>query len=161
MVQPENLEPLKNKLIEAANTGGMATGSSGEVPAGILSGLGDFIREDPFVNSAKVDSLCAYLEKNGQAAMRFTKQQKADLKELLVKFHGSSKAEKALQRLVEQYETEFFAEHLRTAHGSSKRKSRSPEAVYKFLMENKDALRAFGQGSDKEAVVYKDINAID
>ena len=161
MTQPENLEPLKNKLLEAANAGGMATGSSGEVPAGILSSLGDFIREDPIVNSEKVDSLCAYLEKNGQSAMRFTKQQKADLKALLVDFIGSARAERALQRLVVQYETEFFAEHLRTADGSSKRRSMNPEAIYQHFLENKKELLAFDPGPDKAEAVYEDINAVD
>jgi hypothetical protein len=161
MVKPENLEPVRNKLIEAANAGGMATGSSGEVPAGILSSLGDFIRQDPIVNSQKVDSLCAYLEKNGQAAMRFTKQQKADLKALLEKFVGSARAERALQRLVEQYETEFFAEHLRTADGSSKHRSMNPEAIYQHFLENKKDLLSFDPGPEQEEPVYKDINAID
>ena len=58
----------KVKLISAANEGGMATGTSGEIPEKVLDGLGEFLVEDPDVNSEKIDKFCASLEKRGHAA---------------------------------------------------------------------------------------------
>jgi hypothetical protein len=61
---------------------GLATGNPGELPAGMLDKLGDFLVKDPFVNSEKVDKLCAYLEKNGTAALRFDNNKKDGLERL-------------------------------------------------------------------------------
>ena len=76
-------EPAKVKLIAVANEGGMATGTSGELPAEVLDSLGEFLIEDPEGNGEKIDSFCAYLEKNGPAALRLESGEKVDFKEIL------------------------------------------------------------------------------
>ena len=76
-------EPAKLKLIAAANEGGMATGTSGELPVEVLDGLGEFLVDDPDGNGAKIDKLCTYLENNGPAALRIKPGKKVDFKEIL------------------------------------------------------------------------------
>ena len=63
------LESAKGKLVTAAHEGGMATGTSGELPAGVLDKLGKFLAEDPFGAAEKIDKFCTYLENNGPAAL--------------------------------------------------------------------------------------------
>ena len=146
-IADEMAADAKSKLSEAANAGGMATGTSGEVPEKILDNLGAFLREDPFGNGEKVDKLCGYLEKNGQAALRFSAKQKADLKALLVDFIGSAKAEKALQRIVEQFENAFFEKKLHDPENRAKPKDLGPETVFKHLLAHRDVLPAFDPDS--------------
>ncbi len=82
-VAQDMLEPAKGKLITVAHEGGMATGTSGELPAGMLDKLGEFLAEDPFGNIEKVDKLCTYLENNGPAALRIKPGTEVNFKELL------------------------------------------------------------------------------
>ena len=76
------LESAKGKLIAAANEGGMATGTSSELPAVMLDKLGEFLAEDPFGNIEKVDKFCAYLENNGPAAFHVADGKNVDLNRL-------------------------------------------------------------------------------
>ena len=64
------LESAKGKLVTAAHEGGMATGTSGELPAGMLDKLGKFLAEDPFGAAEKIDKFCTYLENDGDVAMK-------------------------------------------------------------------------------------------
>ena len=73
------LESAKGKLIAAANEGGMATGTSSELPAVMLDKLGEFLAEDPYGNMQKVDKFCTYLEKNGPAALHVADGKNVDL----------------------------------------------------------------------------------
>ena len=82
------LESAKGKLIAAANEGGMATGTSSELPAVMLDKLGDFLAEDPFGNIEKVDKFCAYLEKNGPAALHVADGKDVDLNRLFKQVVG-------------------------------------------------------------------------
>ena len=73
------LESAKGRLIAAANEGGMATGTSSELPAVMLDKLGDFLAEDPYGNMEKVDKFCSYLENNGPAAFHVADGKNVDL----------------------------------------------------------------------------------
>ncbi len=73
------LESAKGRLIAAANEGGMATGTSSELPAVMLDKLEDFLAEDPYGNLEKVDKFCTYLEKNGPAAFHVADGKNVDL----------------------------------------------------------------------------------
>ena len=73
------LESAKGRLIAAANDGGMATGTSSELPAVMLDKLEEFLAEDPYGNSEKVDKFCTYLEKNGPAAFHVADGKNVDL----------------------------------------------------------------------------------
>lgn len=73
------LGSAKGKLIAAANEGGMATGTSSELPAVMLDKLGDFLAEDPYGNMEKVDKFCTYLENNGPAAFHVADGKNVDL----------------------------------------------------------------------------------
>ena len=73
------LESAKGRLIAAANEGGMATGTSSELPAVMLDKLEEFLAEDPYGNSEKVDKFCTYLEKNGPAAFHVADGKNVDL----------------------------------------------------------------------------------
>ena len=66
-------------LIAAANEGGMATGTSSELPAVMLDKLEDFLAEDPYGNMEKVDKFCTYLENNGPAALHVADGKNVDL----------------------------------------------------------------------------------
>jgi hypothetical protein len=142
-IADEMAAEAKSKLSEAANAGGMATGTSGEVPAKIMDNLGAFLREDPFVNGPKVDKLCTYLEKNGQSGLRFSAKQKSDLKALLVNFIGSAKAEKALERIVVNFENTFFDKKLRDPEAHAKPRDLGPDTVYKYFLSHRDRLVFF------------------
>ena len=142
-IADEMAAEAKSRLSEAANAGGMATGTSGEVPAKIMDNLGAFLREDPFANGPKVDKLCNYLEKNGQAALRFSAKQKADLKALLVNFIGSDKAQRALERIVVNFENTFFEKKLEDPENRRMPKDLGPDTVYKFFLSHRDRLAFF------------------
>ena len=73
------LESAKGKLVAAANEGGMATGTSSELPAVMLDKLGEFLAEDPYGNMEKVDKFCTYLENNGPAAFHVADGKNVDL----------------------------------------------------------------------------------
>ena len=73
------LESAKGRLVAAANEGGMATGTSSELPAVMLDKLEEFLAEDPYGNSEKVDKFCSYLEKNGPAALHVADGKNVDL----------------------------------------------------------------------------------
>ena len=73
------LESAKGKLIAAANEGGMATGTSSELPAVMLDKLEEFLAEDPYGNLEKVDKFCTYLENNGPAAFHVADGKNVDL----------------------------------------------------------------------------------
>ncbi len=73
------LESAKGRLVAAANEGGMATGTSSELPAVMLDKLGEFLAEDPFGNLEKVDKFCTYLENNGPAAFHVADGKDVDL----------------------------------------------------------------------------------
>ena len=60
----------------------MATGTSSELPEGMLDKLGEFLSKDPFGNLEKVDKFCAYLENNGPAALPVADGKKVDLDRL-------------------------------------------------------------------------------
>ena len=73
------LESAKGKLVTAAHEGGMATGTSGELPAGMLDKFGKFLAEDPFGAAEKIDRFCTYLENNGPAALHVADGKNVDL----------------------------------------------------------------------------------
>ena len=73
------LESAKGRLVAAANEGGMATGTSSELPAVMLDKLGEFLAEDPYGNMEKVDKFCTYLENNGPAALHVADGKNVDL----------------------------------------------------------------------------------
>ena len=82
------LESAKGRLIAAANEGGMATGTSGELPAGMLDKLGKFLAEDPFGAAEKIDKFCTYLENNGPAALSAADGKDVDLNRLFKEVIG-------------------------------------------------------------------------
>ena len=77
------VESAKGKLVTAAHEGGMVTGTSGELPAGMLDKLGEVLAEDPYGATAKIDKLCARLEEKGPAALGVAPGRSADLKDIL------------------------------------------------------------------------------
>lgn len=82
------LESAKGKLVTAAHEGGMATGTSGELPAGMLDKLGKFLAEDPFAANEKIDKLCTYLENNGPAALHVADGKNVNLNRLFKEVVG-------------------------------------------------------------------------
>ena len=60
----------------------VATGTSGELPAGMLDKLGKFLAEDPFGAAEKIDKFCTYLENNGPAALHVADGKNVDLNRL-------------------------------------------------------------------------------
>ena len=82
------LESAKGKLIAAANDGGMATGTSSELPAVMLDKLGEFLAEDPFGAAEKIDKFCTYLENNGPAALHGVDGKDVDLNRLFKEVVG-------------------------------------------------------------------------
>lgn len=82
------LESAKGKLVTAAHEGGMATGTSGELPAGVLDKLGKFLAEDPFGAAEKIDKFCTYLENNGPAALSAADGKDVDLNRLFKEVVG-------------------------------------------------------------------------
>jgi hypothetical protein len=75
------LKDVSDKRIfeELFDKGGMATGTSSELPAVMLDKLGEFLAEDPYGNMEKVDKFCTYLENNGPAALHVADGKNVDL----------------------------------------------------------------------------------
>ena len=75
------LKDVSDKKIfeDLFDKGGMATGTSSELPAAMLDKLGEFLAEDPYGNMEKVDKFCTYLENNGPAALHVADGKNVDL----------------------------------------------------------------------------------
>ena len=103
----------EKRILAAAAAGSKATGTQVAVPKEITDNLYRHLAIDPFSYIKNVNSFCRHLEKYGDANLRFTGEQKADLKALVEQTFGKGpKADKMLQRLIEKFETVFFAEQI-------------------------------------------------
>jgi len=135
------------KLLAAAADAGLATGTQVAVPKAVIDGLYGYFSSDPFACKKKLQKFCETLEQYGDANLRFSDAQKAELKTLVDNAFGSGpKADKVLGHLVEQFETAFFCEQLHGPSNFGKVPPRRPELVLNHFKKNPDALLAFDPG---------------
>lgn len=135
------------KLRAAAAEAGMATGTQVSVPDGIYDNLVAFLEVNPFVRMPNVDKFCANLEKHGDANLRFSAAQKADLKALVEQIFGKNpKADKILLRLIDKFETSFFAEELHSPTDFGNHPPAHQSFIVDYLKKNPEVLRAFDPG---------------
>ena len=135
------------RLLGAAHTAGMNSGRQVVIPPAIMDNLEGIIRENPFDRFDNINKLCDRLEKYGDSALRFNNDQKAALKALVEQTFGKgAKAEKMLNRLIDRFETSFFAEQLNNPSDFGKAKTTSPEIVVKHMQDHPDALRTLEAG---------------
>ena len=160
------------KLRAAAADAGLATGTQVSVPAGIYDNLAAFLEVAPFTRMPNVDTFCANLEKYGDANLRFSAAQKADLKALVQQIFGQNpKADKILMRLIDQLETSFFAEQLHSPTDFGKHPPKHPSFIVDYLKKHPEVLRACDPGfklekdedfaalkSDIKEAMLKDLN---
>jgi len=153
------------KIRAAAADAGQATGTQVSVPDGIFDNLVAFIEVNPFVRMPDVDKFCDNLEKYGDANLRFSTAQKADLKALVEQVFGKNpKADKMLMRIIDQFETSFFAEQLHSPTDFGKHPPKYQGFFVDYLKKNPDVLRAFDPGFKLEkdedfAALKEDIKA--
>ncbi|MBQ3098457.1 MAG: hypothetical protein IJC66_09910, partial [Kiritimatiellae bacterium] len=135
------------RLLGAAHTAGMNSGRQVVIPPEIMDNLEGIIRENPFDRFDNINKLCDRLEKYGDSALRFNNDQKAALKALVEQTFGKgAKAEKMLNRLIDRFETSFFAEQLNDPFDFGKAKTPRPEMVVKHLQANPEALGVLEAG---------------
>ena len=83
-----------------------------KVPQQVLDNLKQYMREG-FRALEQIENFCAKLTKNGDASLHFTDDQKAQLKTMLKGVMDEVQAEKALTRIVDEFETALFTECLK------------------------------------------------
>ena len=134
----------RNMLAAAAANGGLATGKPVSIPKAIHDNIYELLSGNPFEAMKNVEGFCAFLEQHGDASLRFSDEQKADLKALIEKtMGGGPKAEKILSRLIDQFETSFFAEHLMKPDDIKDRKFSRPDFVVNHFKTHPEGLNAF------------------
>ena len=137
----------RSRLLGAAHTAGMNSGRQVVIPPAIMDNLEGIIRANPFDRFDNINKLCDRLEKYGDSALRFNNDQKAALKALVEQTFGKgAKAEKMLNRLIDRFETSFFAEQLNDPFDFGKAKTPRPEMVVKHLQANPEVLGALEAG---------------
>ena len=139
-----NAEPMRQKLIDAAQKGGEKTGREISIPPTLLDkdNLEEFLRLYPFEKMGKIDVFCKKLKEHGDSALRFSADQKKALRDLVENAFGKGpKAEKLLQRFVEQFETAFFADELMNPKDAWMDPPTRPDIVLKHFQSNPDAIR--------------------
>ena len=160
------------KLRAAAADAGLATGTQVSVPESVIDELGVFLDVNPFARMPNVDKFCANLEKYGDANLRFSAAQKADLKALVEQVFGKNpKADKILMRLIDRLEASFFANQLHSPTDFGKHPPKSQAFVVDYFKKHPEALRAFDPGfklekdedfadlrSDIKAKILEDLN---
>ena len=156
-------ETMKGKLVAAAEKGGVATGRPVSVPKPVLDSIGEYLEDTTFARMKKIDNFCANLEKYGDAALRFSDGQKAELKALVDQAFGEGpKADKLLKRFIDQFETAFFADQIAEPKDYGRMKETSPEVVLKHFKSNPEAIRSLETGfvldTDEDVATLK--NAI-
>ena len=136
-----------SRLLGAAHTAGMNSGRQVVIPPAIMDNLEGIIRENPFDRFDNINKLCDRLETYGDSALRFNNDQKAALKALVEQTFGQgAKAEKMLNRLIDRFETSFFAEQINNPSDFGKAKTTSPAVVVKHLQSHPEALRLLEAG---------------
>ena len=137
----------KTKLQTAEHEAGLKFGGKVEIPAAIMDNLEKIIERNPFVFMDNITTFCTQLEEYGDKALRFNNDQKAALKALVEQTFGKgAKAEKMLNRLIDRFETSFFAEQLDDPFDFGKAKTPRPEMVVKHLQANPEVLGALEAG---------------
>ena len=137
----------RSRLLGAAHTAGMNSGRQVVIPPAIMDNLEGIIEKAPFDRFDNINKLCDRLEKYGDSALRFNNDQKAALKALVEQTFGKgAKAEKMLNRLIDRFETSFFAEQLNDPFDFGKAKTPRPEMVVKHLQANPEVLGALEAG---------------
>ena len=146
-------EPMRQKLIAAAQEGGTNAGRKIEIPKAILDNLEEALLLNAFEKMENIDKFCDKLKERGDAALRFNADQKQALRELVEKAVGKGpKVEKMLQRLVEQFETAFFADELTAPTNFGKETPTKPEIVLNHFKSDPDALRLLEIGFQLDTV---------
>ena len=140
---------MKTKLATAVETAAKTTGKPVAIPQGILDDLPRFIEDDPFGNPGKIDSFCKYLSQNGDAKLRFSDDQKAEMKTLFdTTFGPGPKADKALASFVRNFETSFFAEAIRSSGSVPQGDDTRAKFVVEHFKENPELAKLFDIGFD-------------
>lgn len=140
---------MKAKLAAAVETAEKTTGKSVTIPQGIMDDLSTFINDNPFLHPGKIDSFCKYLSQNGDAKLRFTDDQKAEMKTLFdTTFGAGPKADKALASFVKNFETSFFAEAIRSSGAVPEGDDTRAKFVVDHFKANPELAKFFDIGFD-------------
>ena len=138
---------VKPRLIAAAQTGGQANNSPSDIPERIMGNIDNFLAESPFDRIGKLETFIVNLEKHGSASLRFTGEQKAELKALVNKFFGEGpEADKVFKRLIDQFESTFFANQLLSGTDFSKEPPKGQAFVVNFFKSRPEMLGTFAPG---------------
>lgn len=126
------------------------------IPDEITDNLKKTLEKDPFVTMKGLKLLCNHIKDHGDASLRFTEDQKNELRNLCNKqFSDKQKAEKIYNQVVDRFESAFFAEYLTNPDNLIDPKSGKelkipsrPDIVYNFFEKNPAALGGFDPGLD-------------
>lgn len=144
----KDMAPTAKFLLDtAAQAGGQATGKPCSIPGGIADSLEGYLGTMPFARFDNIKAFCDNLEKYGDARLRFSDGQKAELKALVEnKFGAGRKAEKMFQKLVDGFETAFFAGQIRKPTDYGNAKTTAPERVLRHFKAHPEAIDALENG---------------
>ena len=146
-VASDMAKDVEPRLIAAAQKGGQDNGSPSDIPALILDNITNFLAVNPFENIENVEKFIGHLENSGSANLRFTAEQKTELKAMVDKAFGEGpKADKILKRLVEQFEASFYAEQLNAPTDFGKNPPTGPSFIVNYFKNNPEALGVFDPG---------------
>ena len=135
------------KIRSASQQGAMKHNRPDAIPSEILENIGKFLNENPFERIKNVEKFCSSLEEHGDANLRFTDAHKADLRKLVEQVFGNNpKADKILQRVIDKFETSFFADQLHSPTDFGSHPPANRDTVVNYLKKNPEALHAFDPG---------------
>ena len=158
-----DMYPAARDMLEnAVISGRLNTRTAFSIPQGITDNLENALKDKPFEVMNNLKALCGRIKKKGDEGLRFNDTQKADLKQLFTKVMGGGpKAESALARLIDKFETVFFAEYLINQDAAANEFSR-PDLIVNYFKENPEVLSTFDPGFklDDDDAIGKLKNAI-
>ena len=142
-----DMYPAARDMLEnAVISGRLNTRTAFSIPQGITDNLENALKDKPFEVMNNLKALCGRIKKKGDEGLRFNDTQKADLKQLFTKVMGGGpKAESALARLIDKFETVFFAEYLINQDAAANEFSR-PDLIVNYFKENPEVLSTFDPG---------------
>ena len=116
------------------------------VPKAITDNLADALKRNPFEIMNNLKLLCEHLKAKGEEGLRFSTEQKADLRRLFTNVMGGGpKAEAALTRMIDRFETAFYCEYLICPNNLDGKFSR-PDTVVEHFKAHPELLSSFDPG---------------
>ena len=123
-----------------------------KVPQEVLDNLKCYINTEGFRALDNIDNFCAKLTKEGDASLHFNDDQKAQLKTMLKGVMDEAQAEKALPRIVEEFETALFTECLKRNDSQIVDGKPRTTQIIEHFQKHPEALKALNLSFNMEKI---------